>query len=200
VLRTRRYRPLAASSARNIPIPSNHHQPPFCCATTASPGPGSELRHHGETRSADRRDHQPTLRFLPPDHAPCAHQNARSARFRPQPLSGPLHSLNLSVERKYDPQLDLFCFAGEIPPGLRQPGRQLDRCLAPAPAAGPARPSRNWKDPLQTGIRFTVADTGAGMEPEVARFAFEASSPPRNVTGTGLGLWISPRNRQQHHG
>ena len=114
---------------------------------------------------------------------------------------GRFNSLNLQVERKYDPQLDLFCFAGEIRQVFANlVGNSIDASAPGGRLLVRARPSRNWKDPLQTGIRFTVADTGAGMEPEVARFAFEAFFTTKEVTGTGLGLWISLEIVNKHHG
>jgi len=54
-----------------------------------------------------------------------------------------------------------------------------------------ARHSRNWKNPAQTGVRFVVADTGSGMEPAVLERVFEAFFTTKEVTGTGLGLWVS---------
>jgi len=114
---------------------------------------------------------------------------------------GRFNSLNLQVERDYDPELDLFCFAGEIRQVFANlVGNSIDASVAGGRLLVRARRSRNWKDPLQTGVRFTVADTGAGMEQEVARFAFEAFFTTKEVTGTGLGLWISLEIVNKHHG
>ena len=114
---------------------------------------------------------------------------------------GRFNSLNIQVDRDYDPELDLFCFAGEI----RQVFANLIGNSIDASAAGGrlrirARLSRNWKNPQQTGIRFTTADTGAGMEPDVSKRAFEAFFTTKEVTGTGLGLWISHEIVTKHHG
>src|ERR1017187_9582947 len=63
-----------------------------------------------------------------------------------------------------------------------------------------ARPSRNWKFPEVSGVRFTVADTGEGMEPEVRERIFEAFFTTKDVTGTGLGLWVSHEIILKHGG
>ena len=114
---------------------------------------------------------------------------------------GRFHALNIQVERDYDPELDLFCFAGEIRQVFANlVGNSIDASAAGGRLVVRARRSHNWKDPLQTGVRFTAADTGAGMEPEVCKRAFEAFFTTKEVTGTGLGLWISMEIIDKHHG
>jgi signal transduction histidine kinase len=63
-----------------------------------------------------------------------------------------------------------------------------------------ARRSRDWRNLEQTGIRFAVADNGAGMGPEVREHIFEAFFTTKEVTGTGLGLWVSQEIILKHHG
>jgi PAS domain S-box-containing protein len=114
---------------------------------------------------------------------------------------GRFNSLNIHVERDYDPELDLFCFAGEIRQVFANlVGNSIDALAAGGRLRVRARRSRNWKDPEQTGVRFTTADTGAGMEPDVSKRAFEAFFTTKEVTGTGLGLWISHEIVTKHHG
>ncbi len=112
-----------------------------------------------------------------------------------------LNTLNVEIQRKYDPDLDLFCFTGE----LRQVFANLVANAIDASSDGGrilirARHSRNWKNQSQTGVRFTVADTGAGMEPEVLERIFEAFFTTKDVTGTGLGLWVSQEIITKHGG
>ena len=114
---------------------------------------------------------------------------------------GRFNSLDLQVERDYDPELDLFCFAGEIRQVFANlVGNSIDASVRGGRLRVSARRSHNWKDPLQTGIRFTLADNGAGMEREVLERAFEAFFTTKEVTGTGLGLWISHEIVTKHHG
>ena len=112
-----------------------------------------------------------------------------------------LNTLNIRVERKYDPDMDLFCFAGE----LRQVFANLVSNAIDASSDGGrlvvrARRSRNWKDQAQTGVRFVVADTGSGMDPAVLERVFEAFFTTKEVTGTGLGLWVSHEIIVKHRG
>ncbi len=114
---------------------------------------------------------------------------------------GRLHNLGIAVDCRYDPEMDLFCFAGE----LRQVfanliGNSIDAAGADTRMLIRARHSRNWAHPQQTGIRFVVADTGSGMEPEVRERVFEAFFTTKETTGTGLGLWVSHEIVLKHHG
>jgi len=115
--------------------------------------------------------------------------------------TGRLHNLNITVERRYDAEMDLFCFSGE----LRQVFANLVGNAIDATAAGGrllvrARRSRNWKNPDQVGVRFAVADTGTGMPPEVRKRVFEAFFTTKELTGTGLGLWVSHEIIVKHGG
>jgi PAS domain S-box-containing protein len=111
-----------------------------------------------------------------------------------------LTNVGIRVERRYNPSADLFCFSGE----LRQVFANLvGNAIDAAPGERilvRARPSSNWKRPGENGIRFTVADTGTGMEPEVCHRVFEAFFTTKDVTGTGLGLWVSHEIIVKHRG
>ncbi len=114
---------------------------------------------------------------------------------------GRINGLDLRVERDYDSELTLFCFAGEIRQVFANlVGNAIDASSAGGRLLVRARRSRDWKNPAQTGIRFAVADTGAGMEPEIREHIFEAFFTTKEVTGTGLGLWVSHEIILKHHG
>ena len=114
---------------------------------------------------------------------------------------GRLNALNIRVERDYDPKLDLFCFAGEIRQVFANlVGNTIDATSSGGRLLVRARPSRNWKDPAQAGIRFVVADTGSGMEPEVRQRIFEPFFTTKELSGTGLGLWVSYEIIVKHRG
>jgi PAS domain S-box-containing protein len=144
---------------------------------------------------------QQTLRFYRQSTLP---SRAKMQELLDSVLSlyqGRLNALNIQVERRYDPEMDLFCFAGEIRQVFANlVGNSIDATAAGGRLRVRARRSRNWSDPTQTGVRFTVADTGAGMEPEVRERAFEAFYTTKEVTGTGLGLWVSLEIVNKHHG
>jgi len=112
-----------------------------------------------------------------------------------------LSTLGIEVERDYDPAMDLFCFAGEVRQVIANlVGNAIDATAGGGRLMIRARRSRNWKAPDQEGVRLTVADTGAGMEAGVRERIFEAFFTTKDVTGTGLGLWVSHEIIVKHHG
>jgi PAS domain S-box-containing protein len=116
-------------------------------------------------------------------------------------FQGRMNALNLRVERDYDPEMELFCFAGEIRQVFANLiGNSIDAAGNGARIVVRARRSRNWSDPSETGVRFVVADTGCGMEPAVRERIFEPFFTTKEVTGTGLGLWVSHEILIKHRG
>ena len=143
---------------------------------------------------------QQTLRFYRQSTLPT---RAKLSELLDSVLSlfhGRLNAMNIHVEREYDPEMDLFCFAGE----MRQVfanliGNAVDALSVDGGLTVRARHSRNWSAPAQTGVRFTIADNGSGMEPRVLEHAFDAFFTTKEVTGTGLGLWVSQEILMKHH-
>ena len=52
----------------------------------------------------------------------------------------------------------------------------------------------------EAGVRITVADTGTGFLPRMRKHLFEPFHTSKDVTGTGLGLWISKGIMEKHRG
>jgi PAS domain S-box-containing protein len=50
------------------------------------------------------------------------------------------------------------------------------------------------------GVRLTIADTGEGISPEMQDHLFEAFQTTKELTGTGLGLWVSKGIVEKHGG
>ena len=50
------------------------------------------------------------------------------------------------------------------------------------------------------GVRITVADTGTGFLPKMRAHVYEPFHTSKDVTGTGLGLWISKSILDKHAG
>ncbi len=61
------------------------------------------------------------------------------------------------------------------------------------------RPARCMKSGVD-GVRVSVADTGTGFLPAMRGHVFEPFHTTKEVTGTGLGLWISKGIIDKHHG
>ena len=112
-----------------------------------------------------------------------------------------INALDLQIVRDYDSKITLFCFAGEIRQVFANlVGNSIDASSNGGRLTIRARRSHDWKNPSQTGIRFAVADTGGGIEPEIRQHIFEAFFTTKEVTGTGLGLWVSHEIVLKHHG
>ncbi len=114
---------------------------------------------------------------------------------------GRVRNRGITVEKRYDANTSLYCFAGE----LRQVFANLiGNAIDAMPDGGRlvlrARRSRDWSDPERLGVRFQVADTGSGMTPEVRKRIFEPFYTTKEVTGTGLGLWVSSEIVAKHKG
>jgi PAS domain S-box-containing protein len=144
---------------------------------------------------------QQTLRFYRQSTSPARANMAELLDSVLTLYGARLSTIGIRVERNYDPDMDLFCFAGEV----RQVISNLVSNAIDASAAGDrlilcARRSRDWSDPGREGVRFVVADTGAGMDAEVRRRLFEAFFTTKGATGTGLGLWVSHEIILKHHG
>src|SRR3984957_9439371 len=60
-------------------------------------------------------------------------------------------------------------------------------------------PQRDWHSSVD-GVRLTVADTGEGIKPEMQEHLFEAFQTTKELTGTGLGLWVSKGIVEKHGG
>ena len=144
---------------------------------------------------------QQTLRFYRQSTLPA---RANLAELLDSVLSlhqGRLRNLGIAVEKKYDSNTDLYCFAGE----LRQVFANLiGNAIDAMPAGGRlvlrARRSQDWTDPSRRGVRFQVADTGSGMTAAVRKHIFEPFFTTKEVTGTGLGLWVSSEIVVKHRG
>jgi len=110
-------------------------------------------------------------------------------------------TLDIQVERQYDPATTLFCYEGEIRQVLANLiGNAMDATSGGGRLIVRARRSRNWADGEAWGVRFTVADTGTGMTPEVRQRIWEPFFTTKDATGTGLGLWVSQEIIVKHHG
>lgn len=141
---------------------------------------------------------QQTLRFYRQSTLPAV---ANTAELLDSVLSlymGRFSTLQIEVSRKVGPDVDLFCFAGE----LRQlfanlVGNAVDAMVQGGHLRVSVRRSRSWVDG-GPGIRVFIADTGSGMTTETRTRIFEPFFTTKE-TGTGLGLWVSGEIIAKHN-
>jgi signal transduction histidine kinase len=112
---------------------------------------------------------------------------------------GRLQAGQVELTREYQGDLPLFCFAGE----LRQVFANLvtNALDAMTPAGGRLTVrARAVQQNGASGVRVSVADTGAGISTGAMRHIFEPFFTTKEATGTGLGLWVSEQIIRKHRG
>lgn len=114
--------------------------------------------------------------------------------------TGRLLVRRLDVEMKLLDSPPVLCLEGEI----RQVFNNLLRNALDAMSEGGrllVRTHRqtDWVNG-QKGVRFTVADTGEGISPEMMQHLFEPFQTTKELMGTGLGLWVSKGIVEKHNG
>ncbi len=106
---------------------------------------------------------------------------------------------HLKVRRSYAPAQAIWGFPGE----LRQVFSNLIINAIDASAPGgtlQVRVRMATSAQGDPGVRVTVADTGAGIPPEVLRRLGEPFFTTKGQQGTGLGLWVTGSIVERHGG
>ena len=97
-------------------------------------------------------------------------------------------------------QQPVRCFDGEIRQVISNlVGNALDAMSTGGRLMLRSRDGHDWATG-RAGAVITVADTGAGMTPEVLQKVFRPFFTTKGTTGTGLGLWISQEIVDRHRG
>jgi signal transduction histidine kinase len=111
-------------------------------------------------------------------------------------------TLQIEIIRRYEAELQLFCFAGEMRQLLNNLIANAIDAMMPGGGRLLLRVRHVRRHPLSglAGVRITVADTGSGMSRETRRHIFEPFFTTKEDTGTGLGLWVSAEIMQKHKG
>jgi PAS domain S-box-containing protein len=76
----------------------------------------------------------------------------------------------------------------------------LDACASGATIRVETNPAIDPRNPTNTGVRISVADTGCGIDPDHIENIFEPFFTTKKDTGTGLGLWVSRELVEKHGG
>jgi signal transduction histidine kinase len=114
--------------------------------------------------------------------------------------TGRLLVRDVDIEMKLTESPPVLCLEGEI----RQVINNLVRNALDAMSTGGRllmrlHPQPDWVDG-RNGVRVTVADTGEGIAPEIMAHLFEPFQTTKELTGTGLGLWVSKGIVEKHGG
>jgi PAS domain S-box-containing protein len=114
---------------------------------------------------------------------------------------GRLRNVGVQVERRDKASRPCSCYEGE----LRQVLSNLVGNAVDAMQSTGGRLLIRTSDGIdyktgELGVRFTVADTGTGMDQQTVNKIFEAFFTTKETSGTGLGLWISKDIIDRHRG
>ena len=142
---------------------------------------------------------QQTLRFYRQTTLPVVANIAELLESVLTLYTGRLVALQIEVSRKIGPDVELYCFSGE----LRQVfanliGNAIDAMAMGGRLSLSVRRSRSWVDGTP-GIRLFVADNGCGMTEATRLRIFEPFFTTKETTGTGLGLWVSSEIIVKHN-
>lgn len=114
--------------------------------------------------------------------------------------AGRMMARNVDAEMKLLPSRQVLSLEGEV----RQVVHNLVRNALEAMSTGGRlilrlHPQQDWRSG-EEGVRLTVADTGEGISPEIQAHLFEPFHTTKEMTGTGLGLWVSKGIVDKHGG
>jgi PAS domain S-box-containing protein len=103
-----------------------------------------------------------------------------------------LRNKELSVEVSVDPELMVYGKDGELRQALLNlTANAIDACQSGGSIWIRAQKNKNWINGMENGIRFTLADNGGGMTPEVQSRIFAPFFTTKADVGTGIGLWVT---------
>ncbi len=140
-----------------------------------------------------------TLRFHRQQSKPVPVQLDELARNVVSLYTGRFLVRGVDVAWRLRPCPAVVCMEGEI----RQVLNNLVRNAVDAMGQGGLlhlrlRPARDARQ--RQGVRITLADTGEGISPHIREHLFEPFHTTKEVTGTGLGLWVSKGITDKHGG
>ena len=141
-----------------------------------------------------------TLRFHRQQSKPVEMDMAELLRALMALYTGRMLVRNITPEMKLDASPRVVALEGEI----RQVLNNLVRNALDAMSGGGRLMVRlhpeTDRHSVRKGVRLTVADTGEGISPEIKPHLFEAFQTTKELTGTGLGLWVSKGIVERHGG
>ena len=134
-------------------------------------------------------------------------QSTRPRAISPKELVDPVLALfqarlcsQIAVEREHRDARGVTCYEGDIRQVLHNlVGNAVDAMRHGGRLRVRTQRATDWKTGCP-GVRISIADTGHGMTPEVAKRVFDAFYTTKGMNGTGLGLWISYGIVEKHRG
>lgn len=112
-----------------------------------------------------------------------------------------LNHAGIKIEKHYQDTAPVMGLSGELRQLLANLiGNALDAMRSGGKLTVRAHNAQEFSNGNRQGVRVVIADTGAGISPEMKSRIFDAFVTTKGQTGTGLGLWISADIIQKHSG
>ena len=141
-----------------------------------------------------------TLRFNRQQSRPVQVDLAELLRTVMALYTGRILVRNIDADMKLMPSPRVFALEGEIRQVVNNLVRNaLDEMSGGGRLLVRLHPQPDWESGAK-GVRLTVADTGEGISPEIEPRLFEPFQTTKEMTGTGLGLWVSKGIVDKHRG
>jgi PAS domain S-box-containing protein len=141
-----------------------------------------------------------TLRFHRQQSKPAEVDMAELLRTVMSLYTGRMLVRNINIDLKLIASPLVVCLEGEI----RQVVNNLVRNALDAMSEGGRLLIRLHPESDRRigckGVRLTIADTGEGISPYIENRLFEPFQTTKELTGTGLGLWVSKGIVEKHGG
>lgn len=114
---------------------------------------------------------------------------------------GRMRTSQISAEVQADREVSIACMPGEMQQIF---ANLVSNAIDSMPHGGRLRirlrPSYDWRDRENCGMRVTLCDSGAGMNLATMQRIFEPFFTTKAETGTGLGMWVVAQLVERHHG
>ena len=112
-----------------------------------------------------------------------------------------MRNKDIQVDESVPEGLTIFAKDGELRQALLNlTANAIDACKPGGKIWFRARQAHNWKKGRSEGVRFTLADNGTGMAPEIRDSVFAPFFTTKGDIGTGIGLWVTKRLIEQRGG
>jgi PAS domain S-box-containing protein len=142
---------------------------------------------------------QQTLKFHRAQSRPAAVELADLIETILMLYSGRFLVRGIALKKRLLNTPPVFCHEGEIRQVLNNLARNAIDAMSGGGKLtvrlGPACDQRGVR-----GVRITIADGGEGISPEIAAHLFEPFRTTKELTGTGLGLWVTKGIVDKHGG
>ncbi len=114
---------------------------------------------------------------------------------------GRLQSTDIAVQLKAERELPITCMLSETQQIF---ANLISNAIEAMQCGGRLvvriRPSPDWRNRANAGMRVTICDTGTGIDRAMMGRIFEPFFTTKPDTGTGLGLWVVAQLIDRHQG